>query len=83
MAINSRGPINIQARVRNGQLIPFEINPRFSASTYLRTRAGFTEVDVFLRSVIHGETPEKSAVVPGYYLRSLCETFVPKDLDLL
>jgi carbamoyl-phosphate synthase large subunit len=76
-AIGSRGPINIQARVRNGELIPFEINPRFSASTYLRAMAGFNEVDIFIRHLAGNAQSSIGEVRPGYYLRSLTETDVP------
>jgi carbamoyl-phosphate synthase large subunit len=78
-AVGSRGPINIQARVRNGQILPFEINPRFSASTYLRALAGFNEVDILLRYLHSGEVVEKSGIRPGWYLRSLTEQFVPRE----
>ena len=45
-ALGSCGPLNIQGRVRDGVFLPFEINPRFSASTYLRALAGFNEPDL-------------------------------------
>ena len=77
--IGSRGPINIQGRVRGGVLLPFEINPRFSASTYLRALAGFNEIDLLIRHAATGERPARSAVKPGWYLRSLTENFVAQD----
>ncbi|MBC8113741.1 MAG: ATP-grasp domain-containing protein [Candidatus Saccharimonas sp.] len=77
--IDSRGPINIQARVKNGVLYPFEINPRFSASTYLRALAGFNEIDLFLTHLRTGTIPETPQLRPGYYLRTLAETVVSKD----
>lgn len=77
--IGSRGPINIQGRVRNGVLLPFEINPRFSASTYLRALAGFNEIDMLIRYVIKDEPPTRVVIKPGWYLRSLTENFVPKE----
>lgn len=75
-AVGSRGPINIQGRVKNGTLVPFEINPRFSASTYLRALAGFNEVDMMLRFMISGERPASISIKPGWYLRSFTETYV-------
>ena len=78
-AVGSRGPMNIQARVRNGQILPFEINPRFSASTYLRALAGFNEVDILLRYLCNGEVVEKHDIRSGWYLRSLTEQFVPNE----
>lgn len=78
-AVGSQGPMNVQGRVRNGALVPFEINPRFSATTYLRAMAGFNEVDLLLRHLLWGEDVSKPAIRPGYYLRSFCETWVPPD----
>lgn len=75
--LGSRGPMNIQARVRGGKLIPFEVNPRFSASTYLRAMAGFNEITLYLGAVLAGERPVPSALRVGYYLRSLSEAYVP------
>ena len=77
--VKSRGPINIQARIRDGILIPFEINPRFSASTYLRALAGFNEVDMLLSHLISGETPTCEPPKAGWYLRSLTEEYVPAE----
>ena len=78
--IQSRGPINIQGRVRDGVLMPFEINPRFSASAYLRALAGFNEIDILLSYLISGELSVSKSVKHGWYLRSLTETFVAKEL---
>jgi carbamoyl-phosphate synthase large subunit len=77
--IQSRGPINIQGRVRNGVLMPFEINPRFSASTYLRALAGFNEIDILLSYLVSGELPMTNSIQPGWYLRSLTENHVGKE----
>ena len=78
-AIGSVGPINVQGRVRRGALVPFEINPRFSASTYLRALAGFNELDIYLQYVINGHLNELAPLKPGYYLRSFSEVFIGKD----
>ena len=78
-AISSTGPINIQGRARDGRLLPFEINPRFSASTYLRALAGFNELDIYLQYVINGVSIGPEPLRPGYYLRSFSEVFVSKD----
>jgi carbamoyl-phosphate synthase large subunit len=79
-ALNSTGPINIQARVKNGQLMPFEINPRFSASTYLRAMAGFNEVDIMLRYLSLQIEPHKPVIQTGWYLRSLTEQYVSEEV---
>jgi carbamoyl-phosphate synthase large subunit len=78
-ALGSRGPLNVQGRLRGADLLPFEINPRFSASTHLRAMAGFNEIDLYLRTVVDGAKPEVGPIHPGYYLRSLTEAFVSKE----
>lgn len=75
-ALGSVGPLNIQGRVRDGVLVPFEINPRFSASTYLRAMAGFNETDLFLQWLLHGAVPAPEPLRSGYYLRDLAEVYV-------
>ena len=79
LAINSKGPVNIQGRVKNGLFIPFEINPRFSASTYLRSMAGFNEIDIFMDAIIKGVYSKPSVINHGYYLRSFSEIFISKE----
>lgn len=74
--INSKGPINIQGRVLNGEFVPFEINPRFSASTYLRAMAGFNEIDIYLKYLITGKIDKPNNIKYGYYLRSLEEKYI-------
>jgi carbamoyl-phosphate synthase large subunit len=78
-AIGSEGPINVQGRVRGGVLVPFEINPRLSASTYLRAIAGFNEIDLYLRAVAGRESVEAPPVLEGWYLRSFTERFVAPE----
>ncbi len=77
--LESRGPINIEGRVVNGQFFPFEINPRFSATTHLWAMAGFNDVDYCIR--LFSDTPisEKPSIREGFYLRSLTEKFIPKE----
>jgi carbamoyl-phosphate synthase large subunit len=75
-AIGSKGPINVQGRVRNGRLVPFEINARFSASTYLRALAGINEVDMYLEFLATGHLEPPPSIKPGWYLRSLTEIHV-------
>lgn len=77
--IGSCGPINVQGRVRDGMLLPFEINPRFSASTYLRALAGFNEIDMLVRHLSTGEVPARPILKRGWYLRSLSERYVPDE----
>jgi carbamoyl-phosphate synthase large subunit len=75
--VGSTGPLNIQGRVAaDGRFVPFEINARFSASTFLRTLAGFNEVD-FYAYVLLGRIPRSELkMTPGWYLRTLSEVAV-------
>lgn len=79
VSIGSCGPINVQGRVRDGHLLPFEINPRFSASSHLRAMAGANEIEMLLRYHISGIRPERPEIHPGWYLRSLTESFIPAE----
>ncbi len=76
LKLNSRGPLNVQGRLRHGVFYPFEINPRFSASTYLRAMAGFNEVDIFLQYLFHGKCEIPRSIRYGYYSRSFEEKYV-------
>lgn len=74
--VGSRGPLNVQGRLKNGKFMPFEINPRFSASTYLRAMAGFNEVDIYLNNILSGKKNYFSNPKKGWYMRSFQEQFV-------
>jgi carbamoyl-phosphate synthase large subunit len=76
--VGSHGPLNIQGRIKNGNFMPFEINPRFSASTYLRAMAGFNEVDIFLNNILNGKKNYFNCPKKGWYMRSFQEQFVEK-----
>lgn len=76
LEINSRGPLNIQGRLKNGVFYPFELNARFSASTYLRTMAGFNELDIFLQVLFGHKLALSEEIQYGYYFRSLEEKYV-------
>ncbi len=76
LQIKSRGPLNIQGRLKNGVFYPFEMNARFSASTYLRTMAGFNEVDIFLQFLFGNKYALSEKIQYGYYFRSLEEKYV-------
>jgi carbamoyl-phosphate synthase large subunit len=56
ITIGSKGPLNIQLRVHQGQIYVFEVHPRFSGTTPIRASAGFNEVDILLRNYLMGET---------------------------
>ena len=79
-ALGARGPINIQARVHNGQLTVFEINPRFSGSAPFRAKCGFNEPHLLIQSIIHGapvsfDPPQKNV----FGVRSFKETLFQQN----
>lgn len=76
-AFGSTGPMNIQGRMKGGKFFPFEINPRFSASTFLRAKAGFNEIEFYFENLITGKNKFNYRIIEGYYLRSFTEKFIP------
>lgn len=56
----SKGPLNIQCRLVEGEVKVFEINPRFSGTTSLRAIVGFNEPDLLIRHHLLGEKIEKN-----------------------
>lgn len=79
-ALGSRGALNIQCRLVDGQVKVFEINPRFSGTTSIRAMMGYNEPDCLLRRHLFGETVEPHfAYRSGLVLRSLSERVVPTE----
>lgn len=78
--LGSEGPINIQCRVVDGVVYPFEINPRFSGTTYMRALAGVNEPDIYVRRYLLRETdlPTRQPK-EGYILRGLEEVFIEES----
>lgn len=64
-ALGSCGPLNVQCRLVDGDVVPFEINPRFSGTTSLRAMVGYNEPDVLIRRHVLEERVE-----PGFSYRS-------------
>jgi len=76
--LDSRGPLNIQCRWCDGDMVVFEINPRFSGTTLLRTLAGFNEPDLLIRHHVLGEEIERRFDhAHGVVVRGLSEAFYP------
>lgn len=53
--LDSRGPLNLQLRIHEGEMYVFEIHPRFSGTTPIRASVGFNEPDLLLRNVLYDE----------------------------
>jgi carbamoyl-phosphate synthase large subunit len=76
-ALKSLGPMNIQGRLRGEVLLPFEINPRFSASVYLRALAGVNEPALLIRHLVDGTPLDYPQYTNGLALRAFTEVFIP------
>jgi len=76
-ALGSRGPLNIQCRVHNGEVYVFEINPRLSGTTYLRALAGRNDPDILIRRHLLGDNAPLTKYTEGLALRGLAEEIVP------
>jgi len=81
--LKSEGPINIQCRFVDGVVYPFEINPRFSGTTYLRALANVNEPDIYIRKYLLNE---KDILVPqpkqGFVFRGLDECFIEEQIEV-
>ena len=76
--LGSVGPINIQCRFVNGTMYPFEINPRFSGTTYMRALVGVNEPELYIRKHVFNETlPENIIPRTGLVIRGLEERYIP------
>lgn len=81
-ALDSRGPLNIQCRrAANGDIVPFEINPRFSGTATIRALVGFNEADALLRREVGGERISPLTYRKGTVLRSLKENVVSLESE--
>ena len=79
LALGSTWALNIQGRVRNSQLIPFEINPRHSGTSFFRALSGVNEVLIGLNSFSHTQAntlKESVDIKSATYSRILTERVV-------
>lgn len=74
--IGADGPLNIQCRKTNKGIIPFEINPRFSGTTSLRSLVGFNELDFMIRYKMFNEIPPILRLKKSYVSRDLEERVI-------
>jgi carbamoyl-phosphate synthase large subunit len=75
--LQSKGPLNIQCRLVDGEIKVFEINPRFSGTTSLRAMVGFNEPDLLIRRHLLGEKVTKNfSFETGTIIRTLKENLI-------
>ncbi len=75
-ALGSRGPCNLQMRLKDHRPMIFEINPRFSSSTYMRTLLGANELEMIIRYTLFQQKPTKITIKKGIVLREFTERFI-------
>ena len=78
-ALNPAGPCNFQFRLdQSGNPRVFEINARFSGTTYMRTLAGFDEVSLCILYALNGIKPNKTYTVfeELFFMRSFALTSI-------
>ena len=78
-ALNPSGPCNFQFRLdQSGIPRVFEINARFSGTTYMRTLAGFDEVSLCILHALNGVLPSEISNVfeELFFMRSFAVTAI-------
>lgn len=73
-ALNSKGPLNIQARMYAGKMMLMEINPRLSGTTYLRALAGYNEPLNIIKKSCWNESSDYN-----YSLKTILRSIVEKE----
>lgn len=75
MALDFTGSVNVQFRLRDGECVPFEINPRFSSTVYLRHAFGFKDVQWSLEILEEHPILYKPKYKKGVAVRKFSEVF--------
>lgn len=78
-ALQAYGPANFQFRLDDGVPRIFEINGRFSGTTGIRMHAGFNEVEMCIRHILHGDPVVQPELLPVTILRHWSETVLRDD----
>jgi carbamoyl-phosphate synthase large subunit len=80
LALESKGPLNIQCRFVDNKVFVFEINPRYSGTTSFRAMVGLNEPEIMIKYHYLNEAIERFfSYEEGYILRGLDEIFM-KDV---
>jgi carbamoyl-phosphate synthase large subunit len=79
VVLGSKYAINVQCRLVDGVPYVFEINPRFSGTSFMRAMVGYNEPDLLIRKHVLGLPVESDFDYDsGVILRSLNETLTKK-----
>ncbi|TWH46543.1 ATP-grasp domain-containing protein [Sporomusa sp. KB1] len=73
------GPSNFQLRLLSGKPYIFEINPRFSSSTGMRSLLGVNEAEILIRAEILGEAISQNTILKCSVIRQYIDYLVPTE----
>lgn len=72
-----QGSINIQAKVTDKGIIPFELNCRLSGTNSVRSHFGFRDVEYTVDEYLLGKIPRPVKIIPGTALRMVTDVIYP------
>ena len=72
-----RGSCNLQSRVTERGIVPFEVNCRISGTNSLRSQFGFRDVAYTMQEYLYGRTPDLVNVTPGCAIRVMMDIIYP------
>ena len=72
-----RGSCNLQTRVTDRGIIPFEINCRISGTNSIRSQFGFRDVAYTVQEYLYGRTPDSPAISRGCAIRMMVDIIYP------
>lgn len=72
-----RGSFNMQAKVVDGKIIPFEFNCRISGTNSIRFHFGFRDVEYTINEYLYNKEPEPVILQMGSAIRILYDIIYP------
>lgn len=73
------GPCNFQLRLLDDNPYIFEINPRFSSSTGMRSLLGVNEAEILIRAEVLGEAIGQNKILKCSVIRQYTDYLVPTE----
>lgn len=77
--LNAYGPVNLQFRVSENKVKIFEINCRFSGTTYFRALSNLNEVEMCIQYLLQNKEILQPEIKPVSILRYYDEVVIPKE----
>jgi carbamoyl-phosphate synthase large subunit len=72
-----RGSVNIQSKVTDRGIIPFEINCRISGTNSIRSQFGFNDVAYTIQELLFNEIPQPPIISAGCAMRVMVDIVYP------